>query len=82
LYKTDKIAVSSANIAVVVPAVLGISEENKMYKIGPSTLPCRMPALMGCQLDTLNSPSCKYELILNVEPNSKKFEPDTKRSSD
>jgi len=40
-------AVSSANIAIVVSFLMGMSAVNIMYKTGHSTLPCGTPESMG-----------------------------------
>lgn len=43
----ERMAVSSAKVAIVVLLVCGMSAVNIRYRKGPSTLPCGTPALMG-----------------------------------
>jgi hypothetical protein len=41
---TDKTAVSSANVPIVLFGEVGMSDVNKRYRVGPRTLPCGTPA--------------------------------------
>jgi hypothetical protein len=42
-------AISSANVPRVVFEEVGKSDVNKVYKVGPRTLPCGTPAFIGCR---------------------------------
>ena len=54
---TESTAVSSANVPIMIPLVKGISEVKRLYKIGPSTLPCGTPACIS--LRELESSPCR-----------------------
>lgn len=44
---TANMAVSSANVEIIVLSVVGISAVNMRYKNGPNKLPCGTPDLIG-----------------------------------
>jgi hypothetical protein len=46
-------AMSSANVPITVFGEVGRSDADRVYRVGPRTLPCGTPAFIGCGSDFL-----------------------------